>query len=321
MKIYAGFDGGGSKTTAVVADENGRLLGTGIGGPSNYLYCGKETAARSVRDACLCAFEQAGLAPVRLHAAYVSSAAILLGHGEAHLAFFAGCIEAERLICESDIYPIWYGAVREAPAVISIVGTGAITYVLSHEGYTRVGGYGPLLGDEGSGYDLALRGARLACRMYDGRADLDKAFLDAIFAHYEADTPLTLLRVLNRDDIRSKVASGAQKICELYDGGNRAAAALLAQSADEIALAITTAANRSACEKPLAAVLSGGLVKPGRPLFELLKERLLQAGSPISAVCCTQVHPAVASAALALRSQGREEAAERLMQNAEGVLL
>ena len=41
MKLYAGFDGGGSKTACFLADEQGQLLGQGIGGPSNYLFCGR----------------------------------------------------------------------------------------------------------------------------------------------------------------------------------------------------------------------------------------------------------------------------------------
>ena len=61
MKLYAGFDGGGSKTACFLADEQGQLLGQGIGGPSNYLFCGREVAGKSVRDALDGAFRAAGL--------------------------------------------------------------------------------------------------------------------------------------------------------------------------------------------------------------------------------------------------------------------
>ena len=81
----AGIDGGGTKTACVLTDEEGRLLGTGIGGPSNYLYCGKELAAESVRTATEQAFKEAGLEPQKLDAAYMASAAILLQHGDAHV--------------------------------------------------------------------------------------------------------------------------------------------------------------------------------------------------------------------------------------------
>ena len=51
MKLFAGYDGGGTKTACVLTDETGRILGSGVGGPSNYLFCGREAAAQSVRAA------------------------------------------------------------------------------------------------------------------------------------------------------------------------------------------------------------------------------------------------------------------------------
>ena len=59
MKLFAGYDGGGTKTACVLTDETGKILGSGLGGPSNYLYCGKETAAESVRTATEQAFAAA----------------------------------------------------------------------------------------------------------------------------------------------------------------------------------------------------------------------------------------------------------------------
>ncbi len=321
MKLFAGYDGGGTKTACVLTDEMGRLLGTGIGGPSNYLYCGKELAAASVREATEQAFKQAGLEPRELEAAYMASAAILLEHGEAHVPFFSTCIDAKHVLCESDIYPIWYGSVREAPAVVQIAGTGALTYVCSTEGFTRVSGWGPLLGDEGSGYDVALRAIRKACRMYDGREEMEKEFVDAIFAHYEAESPFGILRALRQGDNRSNVASCGRLVFDLYAKGSKAAKELLESAADEIALAICTAANNSKCEKPLAAVFSGSLVQTDRALYPMLQERLLKEGSPINRMCGLEAHPAAASAALALHSQGLDEAADALLENAKGVLL
>ena len=198
MKLFAGYDGGGTKTACVLTDETGRMLGSGLGGPSNYLYCGREVAAESVRTATSEAFANAGLPMARLDTAYMASAAILIQHGDAHVPFFSTCIDAEHVICESDIYNIWFGSVRERPAVVTIAGTGAITYICSPEGHLRVGGWGPLLGDEGSGYDLGLRALKLACRMYDGREPEETAFMDAMFRLYDTATPGELLRKLNK---------------------------------------------------------------------------------------------------------------------------
>ena len=318
MKLFAGYDGGGTKTACVLTDETGRILGSGLGGPSNYLYCGREVAAESVRTATAEAFSNAGLPLQRLDTAYMASAAILIQHGDAHVPFFSTCIDADHVICESDIYNIWFGSVREHPAVITIAGTGAITYICSKEGYLRVGGWGPLLGDEGSGYDLGLQALKLACRMYDGREAMEQDFMDAIFSHYELATPGELLRKLNRCDTRSAVADAAKVVFSLYEQGSPAAATLLKHCAEEITLAVKTAIRRDGGHAEYPLILSGGLVRKESPLYAMLKEQLLQPGSGISEITALQVHPAVASAALALHEAGLSDAVEYLLETAKG---
>ena len=318
MKLFAGYDGGGTKTACVLTDETGRILGSGLGGPSNYLYCGREVAAESVRTATAQAFADAQLPLQRLDTAYMASAAILIQHGDAHVPFFSTCIDADHVICESDIYNIWFGSVRERPAVITIAGTGSITYICSLEGHLRVGGWGPLLGDEGSGYDLGLRALRLACRMYDGREPLEQTFMDTVFAHYETATPGELLRKLNKGDTRSAVADAAKVVFGLYDQGSATAATLLESCAEEIALGITTAIRRDGGKADYPLILSGGLVRETSPLYAMLKNRLLVPGSGISEITALQVHPAVASAALALHNAGLKDPVERLLETAKG---
>ena len=318
MKLFAGYDGGGTKTACVLTDETGRILGSGIGGPSNYLYCGREVAAESVRSATAQAFANAGIPQQRLDTAYMASAAILIQHGDAHVPFFSTCIDADHVICESDIYNIWFGSVRERPAVITIAGTGSITYICSKENYLRVGGWGPLLGDEGSGYDLGLRALKLACRMYDGRESEEKAFVDALFGHYELSTPGELLRKLNKGDTRSAVADAAKVVFGLYELGSPTAKALLESCAEEIALTVQTAIRRDGSHAEYPLILSGGLVREDGPLYAMLKDKLLQPGSGISEITALQVHPAVASAALALHEAGLADAVEHLLETAKG---
>ena len=318
MKLFAGYDGGGTKTACVLTDETGRILGSGLGGPSNYLYCGREVAAQSVRTSTARAFADAGLPPQRLDTAYMASAAILIRHGDAHVPFFRTCIDADHVLCESDICNIRFGAVRERPAVITIAGTGAITYICSNEGDLRVGGWGPLLGDEGSGYDLGLQALKLACRMYDGREPAEPVFMEAMFRHYDTATPGELLRKLNRDDTRSAVAGAAKAVFALYDRGSPTAAALLEGCAEELALSVRTAIRRDGGTREYPLILSGGLVREESPLYAMLQKKLLQPGSGISELTALQVHPAVASAALALHHAGLEDAVEQLLETAKG---
>ena len=87
-RLFAGFDGGGTKTACALCSESGELLGLGAGGPSNYLYCGRELAAASVREALGSAFAAAGMERRNLAAAYVASASIRMFNGAAHEPFF-----------------------------------------------------------------------------------------------------------------------------------------------------------------------------------------------------------------------------------------
>lgn len=316
MKLFAGYDGGGTKTACLLTDETGAVLGFGVGGPSNYLFCGKEAAADAVRQATELAFRDAGLQPEPLFVAYMASAAILLQHGESHVPFFQTCIDAETVLCESDVYPLWYAAERDRPAIVSIAGTGAITYHCSNEGFIRVGGWGPVLGDEGSGYDLGLQALRAACRMFDGREPMDRGFLDAIFAQYEAENPHGLLRALRNTDSRSTIASAAKTVISLYAQQNPTAAALLSDCADEIALAVQTAVLRAG-QGPCPVILSGGIVGAQSPLLPMLEQRLLTPGT-VSRISVLEHHPAVASAALALHHGGYESAADTLLEQTRG---
>ena len=59
MKYILGIDGGGSKTTAILADETGKILGRGRGGASNYQTIGLENAGQAIKFAAAAAVEQA----------------------------------------------------------------------------------------------------------------------------------------------------------------------------------------------------------------------------------------------------------------------
>ncbi len=313
IRLFAGFDGGGSKTACALADERGRLLGEGEGGPSNYLYCGNETALASMQRALLGAFESAGLAPRTLEGAYVASAAIRTYDGERHVPFFAGCVDACTLTCEGDIYPIWYAGAREKPAVVSIVGTGAITYLFRGSEYVRVGGWGPLLGDEGSGYDIGLGALKRALWMYDGRSEREDGFLEAVLSHFDVSDPRQLIGAVKTDDARKRIAALARAVCELSAQGSRAANELLDSAAGETVNAVRAALRRDGQSDRLPLILSGGLVAPGAPMAQRIA-RLIEGEARIARVTPIDIKPSFISAALALKKAGLDDAAEALLE-------
>ena len=314
MRLFAGVDGGGTKTACVLSDEKGFVLGRGVGGPSNYLYCGKETASRSVQDALLLAFRDARLAPCRLDTCYIASAAIATFAGEKHVPFFKSCADTSVMLCEGDIYPIRYAAVRDRPAAVTIAGTGAITYVFTENGFHRVGGWGPTLGDEGSGYDIGRTAMRTALRMFDGRETEDSLFYSTLMQEMQTSDARYLVSLIRDKDERSMVASAAKTVCELYETGNPTAQRILKYAADEILLSVKAACMASGLPNKIPLILSGSLVRPERPLYRLLAEGITEAVG-ISELLSVQTEPEFASLALALKHAGLEEASERVLNN------
>jgi N-acetylglucosamine kinase-like BadF-type ATPase len=149
--IYLGIDGGGTKTSCVVADEN-NILGTATSAGSNITRHGearmREALHAAVRDAC---------AAARVDPANVVSACVGLsgaGRPEVRDAVTRMIREVLRGHIEvvSDLETTLEAAFGDGPGVITIAGTGSIAYGRDAAGQTaRGGGWGLAISDEGSG--------------------------------------------------------------------------------------------------------------------------------------------------------------------------
>src|SRR5438270_3766179 len=125
MRLYLGIDGGQSSTTALIADETGRVLGVGRGGPCNHAH-GPEGRAKffGAISACLSeAFSKAGLQQDG-----VTFAAACLGFsgGAADKEAYSGeLIRSAKYRITHDAEIALLGATASAPGIIVIAGTGS----------------------------------------------------------------------------------------------------------------------------------------------------------------------------------------------------
>ena len=129
--IFAGFDCGGSNTRCVLVSKDGRVLGRGSGGPSNYLFCGKLAAGEALKESIREAFADARLPQRELKGAFVASAAVEVFAGSAHEKFFREVTGCQNIECNSDVFPVWYAGSRFETAIVMIAGTGSVAYLLA----------------------------------------------------------------------------------------------------------------------------------------------------------------------------------------------
>lgn len=310
--VFAGFDCGGSNTRCMLVSKDGRVLGVGKGGPSNYLTCGKLVARQSVEDSLLAAFREANLPVCELEGVFVASAAIEVFDGAAHEAFFEEITGCKNVSCNSDIFPVWYAATRFEDAIAMIAGTGSVAYLLQQDRFLKAGGWGALFGDEGSGYHVGVSALRTVAHMEDGRLPKDPLFCQAVLAHFGVlDDPRQLCHHLNLLTPAKHVAKVTETVLKLGEQGNETALKLIDQAAESLALAIRTLTDKT--EGTFTLVLWGGLLQHDTPIRRRLAEKVEKI--PCIRNIEVPAHEAVRSAAaIALRNNGYEEAAERLLK-------
>jgi N-acetylglucosamine kinase len=170
-RYVVGVDGGASKTIALVGTEDGRILGRGETGSSNHHNVGAVAASKAIKDAIIEAKRRSGLRDVKLEIAVVALAAIDSSRDSRVATRFVRQVGlAKRSYAIHDSVAALYAATRGKPGIIVNSGTGCFAAgTSSTRRYVRVGGWGNLIDDRGSAFDIGMRAITMGFRMMDGR--------------------------------------------------------------------------------------------------------------------------------------------------------
>jgi N-acetylglucosamine kinase-like BadF-type ATPase len=179
MGCFFGIDGGGTRTAAWLADEEGKVLARAECGPSNPLKAGFRAAERELLEAFRVCLREAGFPPAAARATRppivraVCAGIAGVDRRSLHrplLTWMRRHIPARRHLLTSDAAIALAAAVRNAPGIIVIAGTGSIAFARDDRGkLLRAGGWGIPFDDRGSGYDLGRKAVAAALEAYDGR--------------------------------------------------------------------------------------------------------------------------------------------------------
>lgn len=279
MTYFIGVDGGASKTAALVVDEKGTPLGRGLAGGSNHLRVGIEEATRNVERSVNMALVEAGIAIRNVEYAYCGIA------GADHPVHRQNVIEAlgiffprGNFIVDTDARIALTGAIGFGAGVVIISGTGSVSFGRNVSGEeARAGGWGPTLGDEGSGYWIAREGLSAIVRAHDGRG-YATAMTELLCAEYRMCRPDDLPRFVyaattHVDDI----ARYGRLVIHAAQAGDDVAREILNRGGSELAeciLAIARRLHMTDSEFPVAYV--GGAFHAGELLLNPMRLRLLR---------------------------------------------
>lgn len=285
QRLVLGLDGGGSRTVALLAtnrsDGGWSILGRGDGGPSNMQSVGFASAFSALDEAIAGAFASAGLARQPVYRACLGLAGA--GRPEEQQCFLdwaAGIGLSDDVQVTGDSTLLLAAGTPDGWGLAVVSGTGSMAYARSRDGRTfRAGGWGPLMGDEGSGYAVALAGLRAAARAADGRGPAT-TLSDRLLAAYGLTQVEDLIGVVYRGSDRAGIASLAPVILTVADEGDPVAVEIARNAASELAAAAAAAARPLGAGAPIPVALAGGLLVSSlsfRTLFlEALHARGLQ---------------------------------------------
>ncbi|MEX0686847.1 MAG: ROK family protein [Balneolales bacterium] len=198
--LVIGIDGGGTKTIGRLTDSRGSILAEHHEGPSNYQVCGADACAETLYQLINILCDQAKQKPSDIRSIVIG----LAGAGRQKERDTIFCLLDKKLnsviklniVSDADIaLDAEYG---EEPGVIIIAGTGSIIFGRNPDGKNiRAGGWGPIIGDPGSGHDIGLKALQKISRIFDG-LDEKSELLDRC-AESGIETPETFIKAVYQD--------------------------------------------------------------------------------------------------------------------------
>ena len=302
-----GIDAGGTKSVCLLADDRGEIVSMTRGPGANLHAAGElgvekvlhelmETAIgdRDVTPTAVCV----GIAGVDREDEAQTVRAIMrrIGH-KSHV-----------LVVNDALIALVAGA-GDAPGIVVIAGTGSIAYGRNAAGEAaRAGGWGHLIGDEGSGYWIGREALAAVMRAGDGRGPTTHLTAQ-ILAHFSVADVSRLPRIVyDREQPRMAVAALGPLVQRVADEGDAVAARVLERAAEELVLAAGSVAARLEMRgDPFAFYLAGGAFQVVPSLARELSRRLVEV-APRSRVEMLDAEPAVGAVRLALsEARGRAE--------------
>jgi N-acetylglucosamine kinase-like BadF-type ATPase len=197
VAVFLGVDGGGTKTAFVLIDDLGHVLGSARGGSAYHLEHGLPHVRQVFEDGVAEVTARAGITAADITYAFVA----IPTHGEAshEVAVLdelpAAALGHDRYRCGNDMIAGWAGSLASADGIAVVAGTGSLTYGERAGASSRVGGWGELFGDEGSGYWIGLEALIAFTRMSDGRLPRT-ALYDLVRAATGVDADLDVIDVV-----------------------------------------------------------------------------------------------------------------------------
>ena len=294
-----GIDAGGTKTVCLLADWQGAIVSEGRAGGANLHSAGELAVEKAVHEAMEAAIADRDITP----------AAICLGIAGVDREDEARTVRAimrrigykSRVLVVNDALIGLVAGARDEPGIAINAGTGSIVYGRNAAfEAARAGGWGHMIGDEGSGYWIGRESLAAVMRASDGRGPETRLTAE-ILAHFNVDDESRLPRIVyDREMPRVSVAALGPITQRVAEQGDAVAVRILERAAEELVLAARSVTTRLEMRSDeFCFYLAGGVFRVVPWLADELPRRLVEV-APRAQVRLLDEEPAVGAVWLAL---------------------
>lgn len=312
MEFFLGVDGGATKTMACVGDQTGKVMGVGLGGPSNYQLTGIECAMNSISSAVKQALEMAGLSPENLQRAVFALAG---ADFPVDFETFTRAIEKAypeldfRIV--NDVWAAFRAGTPESLGGVVICGTGSNFGAVGPDGRRVTGrGMGYEWGIRGGAGDLIRDAIHYAFRSNDGtgpKTALEATVLNLLgFPSYDALSLFMYEHKAELGAIYVKAAAIVPALFQLASDGDSVAQKILIDSGTVMGEIIGGMMEELGMRSMSVDVVTAGsvFVKAQNPLMSDYFKAAVHRFIPFAAFRLPDIEPAGGAFLMALEDMG-----------------
>lgn len=291
---FLGIDAGGTKMVGILADISGQVVVAAKAGPANVGVVGSVRFAERLQELKQALLNQAGPGAIRWTTLGVAGAGRKQARQTVQNALQKADLQHATVLTDAEL--LYFAAHGEKPGLLISSGTGSVCLVGLNDGVLhQLGGWGYLLGDEGSGYDVgrqAIRHVLTEAQAGEARSP----FARALLSHYGVSDHTELVSlVYASENPQHVIASSARVVFEFCHNTNVVAREIVANAAEALVRLAVSGCAQIQTPPPYRSALGGSLFADDSPV-----RQSFLAKSKAAALTLEVVNPSLAPAAAAV---------------------
>lgn len=286
--VYVGIDAGGTKTSIIVYNELGEILQEFREGFGN-ISVNREKALQHIKSGIDQVVTSYGLDQITAIA--IGIAGLPDGNEKDNLEQWFTSLYQVPIKVVNDYILAYRSIFGDSSGMLVIAGTGSVIYGEANDQSLRIGGWGHLLGDEGSGYDIVIRALRASISQYELSGKIP-ALMSTILQELELNEIEDIKKYVYHHE-KNQVAKLVPKVIEHANTGDEFAVRILMGAAKDISDKILNFIHRIVMPSPVKLCLTGGVLENIDMVINYIMNQLKQHGIEIDLVKSTEPNRAV----------------------------